>query len=69
MKKADATCSMSVLAPVCTKSVSDGSGFHWWPCKRPAKYVVTFGEGRVKYRCGIHARRLPSYATRVPVKK
>jgi hypothetical protein len=54
---------------VCTKSVSDSSGFHFWPCNRPAKYVVRYDDGRTsKYRCGIHARNLPVFATRCPVK-
>lgn len=55
--------------PVCTKSVSNHTGFHFRPCKKPAKYLVTYDDGHEpKYRCGIHARNLRPFETRVPVK-
>lgn len=57
-------------ARVCTKAVSDYTGFHFSACNRPAKFVVTFDDGREpKHRCGIHARNLPPFATRTAIPK
>ena len=40
----------------CSKKVSDHTGFHWWPCGKPAKFRVTSSDGQSKLVCGIHAR-------------
>jgi hypothetical protein len=39
----------------CQKKVSDRTGFHWWPCGKPAKFLVIANGGRQMVVCGIHA--------------
>lgn len=39
----------------CQKKVSDRTGFHWWPCNKPAKFLVIANGGRQMVVCGIHA--------------
>ena len=46
--------------PRCTKSVADGSGYHFYPCNRPAKFKCGGHlKDDLKYRCGLHAKRYP----------
>ncbi len=41
------------------KGASRIRGFHnTRPCEHPAKYRVTYGNGRVEFLCGIHANAL-----------
>jgi hypothetical protein len=53
---------------LCTRSVSDHTGFHFSPCGRPAKYAVKH-KSHVAYRCGLHVRRERNRLTVVSVEK
>lgn len=41
----------------CAKKVSDHTGFQFFPCGKPAKFRVWFGDGPVVLMCGIHAKQ------------
>jgi hypothetical protein len=41
----------------CSKKVSDFTGFHFYPCGKPAKFRVWFGDGPVVHYCGVHANQ------------
>jgi len=53
---------------VCAQPVSDHTGFHFWACGKPAKWLVTDKWDGKFYRCGIHAKRLLTDQTKVAVK-
>lgn len=38
----------------CQKRISDHTGFTWWPCGKPAKFIATHGD-RQTFVCGVHA--------------
>lgn len=40
----------------CLEKVADHTGFHFYPCNRPAKFVGTREPSETLYLCGIHAR-------------
>lgn len=52
----------------CDCYVYDASGSMAFACERKVKFRVSYDDGRrMAYRCAIHARRLPAYATRTPL--
>ncbi len=40
----------------CKATVADHTGFHFYPCRNKAKYLVEFPDGSKKCYCGKHVR-------------